>query len=211
MADVGAFRSRVLTKMTDQASGFILGTPRGHLLEEPGRHDDRRRAHQARRLRPGEEVRRCSASSTAGRRASTGRSLQSDARYYPSDIWAARGALILKVNYRGSAGYGEKFRQLNVRNLGVGDAWDVLSGVDYLIAQGWVDPAKRRLHGLEPGRLHLGVPDHVVDALRGHLGRRRASPTGRPTTTTPTSRRSRSTTWAPIRSPTRRSTARRRR
>jgi dipeptidyl aminopeptidase/acylaminoacyl peptidase len=50
--------------------------------------------------------------------------------------------LILKVNYRGSAGYGEKFRQLNVRNLGVGDAWDVLSGVDHLINQGWVDPKR---------------------------------------------------------------------
>jgi dipeptidyl aminopeptidase/acylaminoacyl peptidase len=61
--------------------------------------------------------------------------LTPDARYYPSDIWAARGALILKVNYRGSAGYGEKFRKLNVRNLGVGDAWDVLSGVDFLIAK----------------------------------------------------------------------------
>jgi dipeptidyl aminopeptidase/acylaminoacyl peptidase len=65
-----------------------------------------------------------------------------DARYYPTDIWAARGALVLKVNYRGSAGYGEKFRQLNVRNLGVGDAWDVISGVDHLIAKGWVDPRK---------------------------------------------------------------------
>ena len=57
-------------------------------------------------------------------------------RTYPVDIWAGRGALILKVNYRGSAGYGEAFRTLNVRNLGVGDAWDVLSGVDYLIDQG---------------------------------------------------------------------------
>ena len=68
--------------------------------------------------------------------------LTPDARYYPSDIWAARGALILKVNYRGSAGYGEAFRKLNVRNLGVGDAWDVLSGVDYLIGKGWVDKNK---------------------------------------------------------------------
>lgn len=65
-----------------------------------------------------------------------------DARYYPTDIWAAKGALVLKVNYRGSAGYGEKFRQLNVRNLGVGDAWDVISGVDHLIGKGWVDPQK---------------------------------------------------------------------
>ncbi|HKX32658.1 MAG TPA: prolyl oligopeptidase family serine peptidase, partial [Blastocatellia bacterium] len=67
------------------------------------------------------------------------RPLLLDNRYYPSDLWAGRGALILKVNYRGSAGYGEKFRQLNLRNLGVGDEWDVLSGVDHLIKQGWVD------------------------------------------------------------------------
>jgi dipeptidyl aminopeptidase/acylaminoacyl peptidase len=74
-----------------------------------------------------------------------------DARYYPSDIWAARGALVLKVNYRGSAGYGEKFRQLNVRNLGVGDAWDVLSGVDYLIGKGWVDSQKVGCMGWSQG------------------------------------------------------------
>lgn len=74
-----------------------------------------------------------------------------DTRYYPTDIWAGRGALILKVNYRGSAGYGEKFRQLNVRNLGVGDAWDVLSGVDYLINKGWVDPAKIGCMGWSQG------------------------------------------------------------
>jgi dipeptidyl aminopeptidase/acylaminoacyl peptidase len=74
-----------------------------------------------------------------------------DTRYYPTDIWAGRGALILKVNYRGSAGYGEKFRQLNVRNLGVGDAWDVLSGVDYLINKGWVDPQKIGCMGWSQG------------------------------------------------------------
>jgi dipeptidyl aminopeptidase/acylaminoacyl peptidase len=62
-----------------------------------------------------------------------------DARYYPIDAWVNRGALVLKVNYRGSAGYGERFRALNYRNLGVGDAWDVISGVDALVARGWVD------------------------------------------------------------------------
>jgi dipeptidyl aminopeptidase/acylaminoacyl peptidase len=60
-------------------------------------------------------------------------------RYYPIELFAAKGALILRPNYRGSAGYGEKFRSLNVRNLGVGDYWDVISGVDHLIAQGIVD------------------------------------------------------------------------
>ena len=60
-------------------------------------------------------------------------------RYYPLEHFVAKGALVLLPNYRGSAGYGEKFRSLNVRNLGVGDYQDVLSGVDYLIAQGYVD------------------------------------------------------------------------
>ena len=58
---------------------------------------------------------------------------------YPIDIWTAKGALVLEPNYRGSAGYGEAFRSLNVRNLGVGDAWDVISGVDHLIALGMAD------------------------------------------------------------------------
>ena len=77
--------------------------------------------------------------------------LTPDSRYYPSDIWAARGALVLKVNYRGSAGYGEAFRKLNMRNLGVGDAWDVLSGVDYLIGKGWVDKDKVGCMGWSQG------------------------------------------------------------
>ena len=60
-------------------------------------------------------------------------------RYYPIERFVRKGALILRPNYRGSAGYGDKFRSLNVRNLGVGDYADVISGVDYLIAQGSVD------------------------------------------------------------------------
>ncbi|OLE17147.1 MAG: peptidase S9 family protein, partial [Acidobacteria bacterium 13_1_20CM_4_57_11] len=60
-------------------------------------------------------------------------------RYYPTERFVAKGALVLRPNYRGSAGYGEKFRALNVRNLGVGDYADVISGVDALIAKGWVD------------------------------------------------------------------------
>jgi dipeptidyl aminopeptidase/acylaminoacyl peptidase len=60
-------------------------------------------------------------------------------RYYPVEEFVAKGALVLRPNYRGSAGYGAAFRALNVRNLGVGDYADVISGVDYLIAQGFVD------------------------------------------------------------------------
>ncbi len=70
---------------------------------------------------------------------------------YPIDVWVPRGVLVLEPNYRGSAGYGEKFRALNVRNLGIGDAWDVLSGIDSLIAKGIVDPARVGTMGWSQG------------------------------------------------------------
>lgn len=70
---------------------------------------------------------------------------------YPVNQWLNKGAIVLRVNYRGSAGYGEEFRALNVRNLGVGDAWDVLSGVDYLVEKGMVDPDKMGCMGWSQG------------------------------------------------------------
>ena len=70
---------------------------------------------------------------------------------YPMIQWLNKGALILRPNYRGSAGYGEKFRSLNVKNLGVGDAWDVLSGVEYLENKGIIDGNKVASMGWSQG------------------------------------------------------------
>ena len=70
---------------------------------------------------------------------------------YPVQAFLEKGALVLEPNYRGSAGYGAKFRALNVRNLGVGDMWDVMSGVDSLIAKGMVDPNKLAAMGWSQG------------------------------------------------------------
>jgi dipeptidyl aminopeptidase/acylaminoacyl peptidase len=72
-------------------------------------------------------------------------------RYYPVERFVAKGALVLRPNYRGSAGYGGKFRALNVRNLGMGDYQDVISGVDYLIAQGHVDKDRVAAMGWSEG------------------------------------------------------------
>ena len=41
-------------------------------------------------------------------------------RTYPLELLAAKGAVILQPNYRGSAGYGEKFRSLNEETLAWG-------------------------------------------------------------------------------------------
>lgn len=65
---------------------------------------------------------------------------QYDSYVYPVTQWLARGAVVLMPNYRGSVGYGQDFRRLNVRNLGVGDRWDVMSGVDHLIEEGVAHP-----------------------------------------------------------------------
>ena len=70
---------------------------------------------------------------------------------YPVQQFLAKGAVVLEPNYRGSAGYGGAFRALNVRNLGVGDIWDVMSGVDYLIAQGVADPKQLGAMGWSQG------------------------------------------------------------
>lgn len=151
VSDVRRFAPRKLTDMNEQAKSFILGTREviswksqdGATIEgiliKPANFDATKKYPLLCIIHGGP----------------TGIDrpvlLTPDARYYPSDIWAARGALILKVNYRGSAGYGEKFRKLNVRNLGVGDAWDVLSGVDYLISRGWVDKDKVACMGWSQG------------------------------------------------------------
>ncbi|MFZ6000556.1 MAG: S9 family peptidase [Bacteroidota bacterium] len=70
---------------------------------------------------------------------------------YPILQWLDKGCLVLRPNYRGSAGYGEAFRSLNVKNLGVGDAWDVLSGVNYLDSKGMIDKTKMGCMGWSQG------------------------------------------------------------
>lgn len=70
---------------------------------------------------------------------------------YPVLQWLDKGCLVLRPNYRGSAGYGEAFRSLNVKNLGVGDMWDVLSGIDYLDKKGMIDKSKMGSMGWSQG------------------------------------------------------------
>jgi dipeptidyl aminopeptidase/acylaminoacyl peptidase len=70
---------------------------------------------------------------------------------YPIMQWIEKGALVLRVNYRGSAGYGEKFRSLNVSNLGVGDMWDVMSGIDYLNSKQMIDTSRMGCMGWSQG------------------------------------------------------------
>src|SRR5581483_1119984 len=53
---------------------------------------------------------------------------------------AQQGYVVLEPNYRGSSGYGEKFRNMNVEESGNGEMDDVAAGANYLVAQGLADP-----------------------------------------------------------------------
>ena len=72
-------------------------------------------------------------------------------RVYPVERFLARGALVLRVNYRGSLGYGAAFRGLDRGSIGGPQLGDVLAGVDALVAQGQVDPARVGIMGWSAG------------------------------------------------------------
>jgi dipeptidyl aminopeptidase/acylaminoacyl peptidase len=67
------------------------------------------------------------------------------------DPWAQyltqQGYLVLEPNYRGSSGYGEKFRNLNVEDSGGGEMDDVAAGAQYLIDKGLADPKRLAIGG----------------------------------------------------------------
>jgi dipeptidyl aminopeptidase/acylaminoacyl peptidase len=46
---------------------------------------------------------------------------------------AQKGYVVLRPNYRGSSGYGEKFRNADVEDSGGGELDDVVAGAEYLV------------------------------------------------------------------------------
>ncbi len=70
---------------------------------------------------------------------------------FHSDGWAQylaqSGYVVLEPNYRGSTGYGEQFRNLNVEDSNGGEVDDVAAGAQYLIARGLADPARIGIGG----------------------------------------------------------------
>ena len=67
------------------------------------------------------------------------------------DPWALylaqNGYVVLTPNYRGSTGYGEKFRNLNVEDSGGGEVVDVSQGAAFLVAQGYADKSRIGIGG----------------------------------------------------------------
>ncbi len=65
--------------------------------------------------------------------------------------WTNRGFAVADVNYRGSTGYGRKFRQALFGKWGIYDVDDVCAVVDYLSARGWVDKTRSVIKGSSAG------------------------------------------------------------
>ncbi|HET9526649.1 MAG TPA: S9 family peptidase, partial [Pyrinomonadaceae bacterium] len=70
---------------------------------------------------------------------------------YPLATFASRGYAILRPNPRGSSGYGTEFRRANMKDWGMGDYQDLMTGVDHVIAMGVADPDRLGVMGWSYG------------------------------------------------------------
>jgi dipeptidyl aminopeptidase/acylaminoacyl peptidase len=66
-------------------------------------------------------------------------------------FWTTRGFAVLDVNYRGSTGYGRRYRELLDGAWGVADVEDCVRGARYLAQAGRVDPARMAIRGRSAG------------------------------------------------------------
>ena len=72
-------------------------------------------------------------------------------KFYPIPVFSDKGYFILRINYRGSTGYGVNFRKDLVTNVGNIDYQDIMSGVDYIINEGFVNPNEMGVAGYSNG------------------------------------------------------------
>ncbi len=66
-------------------------------------------------------------------------------------FWTSRGFAVLDVNYRGSTGYGRRYRQALNGLWGIADVEDVCAGATYLIEQSMVDEQRLIIKGSSAG------------------------------------------------------------
>jgi dipeptidyl aminopeptidase/acylaminoacyl peptidase len=66
-------------------------------------------------------------------------------------LFAANGYAVFQPNFRGSTGYGRAFLDADRFDFGGGDMRDILTGIDYLVAEGIVDPKRQFVYGVSYG------------------------------------------------------------
>lgn len=75
----------------------------------------------------------------------------STALNYKIQFWTSRGFAVLDVNYRGSTGFGRRYRDALYERWGVADVDDLCSGARYLVEQGLAHPERLIVRGSSAG------------------------------------------------------------
>ena len=66
-------------------------------------------------------------------------------------FWTSRGFAVVDLDYGGSTGYGRDYRNRLQGQWGVVDVDDCVAVVEWLVAQGWVDPDRALIRGGSAG------------------------------------------------------------
>ena len=74
-------------------------------------------------------------------------SLELDGYQFEPQMFAAKGYVVLRVNYRGGSGRGGQFAREIFADWGHKEVQDLIAGVDYLIGRGIADPSRLAVGG----------------------------------------------------------------
>jgi dipeptidyl aminopeptidase/acylaminoacyl peptidase len=85
--------------------------------------------------------------------------------YYPA-LLASRGYLVLEANYRGGTGRGDEFLHAIEGYSCTRPATDILTGVDFLVEQGWADPDRMAVMGYSYGGVMTNCIIGLTDRFR---------------------------------------------
>jgi dipeptidyl aminopeptidase/acylaminoacyl peptidase len=86
-------------------------------------------------------------------------SLVLDGYEFEPQLFAARGYVVLRVNYRGGSGRGLAFAKTIVADWGHKEIEDLLAGVDYAISRGIADPRRLAVGGWSYGAI---LTDYMI-------------------------------------------------
>ena len=76
-----------------------------------------------------------------------------------AQLLAAQGYVVVQPNPRGSTGYGQAFAEAIIRDWGGIDYIDVMAGINFAIAEGWVDEERMAVYGWSYGGM---LTNHVI-------------------------------------------------